>query len=121
MCGGPWRNAVYKLGPGPVSPPGRRPAASENEFVGCFIDAGDRDLRVAHTSDPAMSIEVCSEHCRAQNAPYFAMQAGADCHCGASFGRYGHAAPAECSTPCYGNHSQMCGGPWRNSVYRTAR
>jgi glucan endo-1,3-alpha-glucosidase len=119
MCGGMWRNSVYRMGGGTVVPPSSR-VSSSTGYIGCFIDAGDRDMRDQQADDNAMSTVVCAEHCRKRNAKYFGLQNGRSCFCGDSFGRYGQAPPSECSTACWGNKAEMCGGMWRNSVYKTS-
>jgi glucan endo-1,3-alpha-glucosidase len=117
-CGGPWRNSVYKVGAAPAAVAARPAAGPTGTYVGCFIDAGDRDLREAEKGDNGMSLQVCAENCRSHNFSYYAVQGGRDCLCSNSYGRYGQAPEAECKDNCWGNGTQKCGGPWRNSVYR---
>jgi len=86
--------------------------------MGCFIDATDRDLPDLGKGIGGLSLEVCAAQCRELKAQYFAVQNGTGCFCGRSYGRYGKVNDSECKEPCQGNSKQMCGGPWRNSVYQ---
>ena len=118
-CGGSWRNSVYRVSGVAVSSPEANLArARGGSYLGCYIDANDRDLHDVWSGDDGMSLEVCAAKCRAQNSQYFGVQAGRWCSCGSSFGRYGAAPETECGATCSGNQSQHCGGSWRNSVYR---
>ena len=60
----------------------------------------------------------CAHHC--SGLSYFALQNGTSCFCGNDGWSANSAeAPAgECNVPCTGDPSTICGGPWRNSVYR---
>ena len=43
------------------------------------------------------------------------------CFCGNSYGSYGAAAETDCWQTCNGNSAEICGGPWRNSVYKIGK
>jgi hypothetical protein len=64
-----------------------------------------------------MTTERCIEYCREKNFPYAGTQYGQQCFCGITYGKSGPSG--NCTMPCAGNSSQICGGGWANSVYRT--
>ncbi len=41
-----------------------------------------------------------------------------ECYCDNSYGVYGIGNLTDCNMPCSGNNQQICGGRWRNSIYR---
>uniref|UniRef100_A0A1I8JK67 WSC domain-containing protein n=1 Tax=Macrostomum lignano TaxID=282301 RepID=A0A1I8JK67_9PLAT len=103
-------------------------------YVGCYVDftGGVRDLnelsgvtRIGEyeiissrcVSNTDMSHELCSSVCSLGGFAYFGVQSGKACLCGSSFGSQGKANESDCSTKCRGNSSQICGAPWRNSVF----
>jgi hypothetical protein len=93
-------------------------SAGGMRYVGCFIDSTDRDLPELDKAIGGLSLEVCAAQCRELKAPYFGVQGGVQCRCGQSYGKYGKVSDSECKEPCQGNNKQMCGAPWRNSVYQ---
>lgn len=66
-----------------------------------------------------MTPAVCDRLCRGY--AYFAVQYYGECRC-ASEGwipKYGKKPSKDCNAPCKGDKKVMCGGPWRNNVYKT--
>ena len=47
----------------------------------------------------------------------FGLQASMQCSCGNSYGKHGASDEEDCDRPCVGNPKEICGGPWRHSVY----
>ena len=94
-------------------------------YVGCYVDddhraMGDMD-DLATYGDLGMhaTAQVCADFCRDNGYHYFGLQYYNQCFCDNEYDMYGvAAADSECNTPCYGDDTTMCGGPWRNSVYR---
>ncbi|PAA76348.1 hypothetical protein BOX15_Mlig017934g2, partial [Macrostomum lignano] len=66
-----------------------------------------------------MKTANCVYLCTTYKYRFAGLQAIDCCHCGNSYGRYGRAADSECSLSCDGDHSDTCGGHWRNEVYST--
>jgi hypothetical protein len=91
---------------------------SAGSYAGCFADDASRDLKDFPFSSGSMSIEFCSEHCRAFFNVYAGTQFGSYCFCGNTVGRLGAADESRCSIPCSGNPGQKCGGEYANSVRR---
>ena len=46
------------------------------------------------------------------------LQASIRCYCGNGYDKYGAAGEADCDKTCSGNVNEICGGFWRNSVYK---
>jgi hypothetical protein len=104
------------------------PVNGEAEFVGCFVDDGNRDLGDmvgtagdANTNTFALCRERCGDH------TYMSLQFGGECFCSNTYGtaaQYTQVDESECSgqngnaiEPCHSN-SYNCGGTWRNAVYQ---
>uniref|UniRef100_A0A1I8G2U8 WSC domain-containing protein n=2 Tax=Macrostomum lignano TaxID=282301 RepID=A0A1I8G2U8_9PLAT len=104
----------------------------EYSYLGCFVDSADRDLNgltnITKMADfevksyvavqgTAMTPDYCANVCSLGGFPYFGLQLNSYCFCGRSYGSHGQAEDSDCNTPCGGNASINCGGPWRNSVF----
>jgi hypothetical protein len=85
------------------------------QYIGCFKDDISRDLKLQFTSGNA-TMQQCQQQCK--SSPYFSLQYGVECFCGDSYGRLGRAPENECNMKCSADARQICGGVWRNSVYR---
>ena len=46
------------------------------------------------------------------------LHTGNECWCGDSASEDSVTAASECSSPCTGDPTQICGGPWRLNVFR---
>ena len=90
------------------------------EYLGCFVDKEDRDVKGSFVRTKTMTVEACASECRQQGYKIAAIQYGEQCFCGNTYGKFGRASDADCSVKCAGNDTQRCGGGWRNSVYRVA-
>eukprot|EP01050_Picozoa_sp_SAG11_P012911 SAG11_NODE_1469_length_4850_cov_2.659651_2_plen_460_part_00 len=93
------------------------PADGPGDYVGCFVDGGNRALYGAGYSmgQPADPLQTCRDLCEGYH--YFGLQWYEQCFCGDEYAMHGAAAETDCNTPCRGNTNIMCGGGWRNSVY----
>jgi hypothetical protein len=111
---------------------------AESQYLGCFQDnsrsdpVGTRGRTLAGScfssdgwrrtggncgSSAPMTVEQCVAACRSQGFALAGLQYSHWCFCG---NELTGAMPANnCNMPCPGNSSQMCGGSWANSVYRT--
>ncbi len=54
-----------------------------------------------------------------QGYDYASVQGRAYCFCGDNYGSFGVADKSACNLACSGDSSQLCGGDWRNSVFKT--
>ena len=62
-----------------------------------------------------MTPALCNKTCADRGYSYAGTQAGYQCFCGNSFGKYGPAS--NCGYSCSGDSSQKCGGSWANSIF----
>ncbi|KAK0718950.1 WSC domain-containing protein [Apiosordaria backusii] len=92
----------------------RAPATLDTPYLGCFVDEGPRVLPDNLLGADDMAAEKCAAHCA--NYSYFGVEYGRECWCGNS--RPKNSAPeTECSFPCAGNDSQLCGAGGRINVW----
>ena len=63
----------------------------------------------------------CIMECRSSNFPYAGLQHHTQCYCGTTYDRYGKVGDSECNNGCSDSSGLMCGGVYRNSVYRTCK
>ena len=87
------------------------------EHLGCYRDAPLRDLNGSMIGHDYMSVEKCLEFCFSKGYAFAALQYGYLCACGDSYGRY-ERTPDACNLTCKMNARQMCGGAWKNDIYR---
>ncbi|ESN96104.1 hypothetical protein HELRODRAFT_68203, partial [Helobdella robusta] len=89
-------------------------------YLGCYNDvdaASDKDLNLANTNQPAMTIESCITYCLQNDYLYAGLQAGRNCYCGNSYGKHGKALDSDCNSKCAGSITETCGGTLKNSIY----
>ncbi|XP_074661585.1 sialate:O-sulfotransferase 2-like [Tubulanus polymorphus] len=90
-------------------------------YVGCFEDRKIRDLTTyAANSDKSMTIGKCIGICKKKEFMFAGLQYSAECFCGNRVGKYGPVPKSQCRMKCAGNPKEICGSPWRNSVYATS-
>jgi hypothetical protein len=118
MCGGGWRNNIYRLKE--ISKP--KPVASVyksiigESYFGCYKDSGNRDLPKllrAGYGDPKKCFQLASDG----GFKYVGMQYAGECWVGQSVGKYGKRPDKECNMPCKRDTKRTCGAGWRNSVF----
>ncbi|XP_046551062.1 uncharacterized protein LOC124260788 [Haliotis rubra] len=92
----------------------------QHTYVGCHIDACFHRV-LPHglmIDNIRMTIETCKLNCQGKGYPYFGTESGDECFCGNGLRPGKRPAPeTECSMPCPGDKSTMCGGDLRISVY----
>jgi len=111
-------------------------SSGASEYIGCFIDDGNRDLNVMRGS--SFTFTSCREECGSNS--FMSLQYGGECFCANSYGAqssvdgpYRQVDDSECgvngqqSSPALGHSSacragsHSCGGIWRQAIYRIAR
>ena len=95
-------------------------AQGQAQYLGCFKDTDNRDLRDKSWEDNRMTPERCLQSCTHSGYTYAGVQYGNQCYCGNSYGRYGQLAEGSCNMRCGGDGALVCGGTWANTVYKTA-
>lgn len=112
-CGGTWRNSVYATN---VTLP---PKIASANFVGCYQDDDNRQLPVSMMSSGA-TVDSCVAAAKAAGYTYAGVQFYGQCFAGNSLGNYQKATDNECNGRCTADISEVCGGGWRNIVYKTS-
>jgi len=97
----------------------------------CYRDDGRRDLNGrmfniprARQRNPVPIKDWCKTQCANSGFDYFGLQAGRQCFCGNSFGKYGRVDDSACNRKCHNPEDDIdykCGGNWLNNVYLTER
>jgi len=103
--------------PQPPAPPPIAPPTRVANYVGCFKDTPDFDLKGYLERSSQNTPQRCVSVCQAKGFAYAGVQYGESCLCGNSYGKYG--AANNCSMTCTGDRTQACGGFNANSVYGT--
>lgn len=96
------------------------PPVGDYNFVSCWAEPPEgRALPASSTSADDMTNEKCAAFCAVY--PYFGTQWSRECFCGTVLAAGSEAAPlSDCSYPCSGDATQMCGGSRRLSLYHNA-
>jgi hypothetical protein len=84
-------------------------------YQGCYSDNAERAFPYL-LNGLNNSIDGCLAATQEVGLPYAAIQAGGQCWGGREV-RYDRLAESSCNTPCSDNKSEICGGPFINSVY----
>ena len=110
-------DSCYKPMPAPVP-------SAPFDYIGCWVDNPSRAINLGTIHEPGLFLnppqpvtkQACADLCAGYS--YFGLQWHRECFCGNAYDMYGEAPESECNAPCDGNTDVMCGGGWRNSVYR---
>ncbi|CAH1801631.1 unnamed protein product [Owenia fusiformis] len=91
-------------------------------YLGCYNDGRSRDLSrhmgyFSATHATPLTLHLCFGLCIAQGYKYMGLQ-GEGCFCGNDYGSRGKGDESHCNKPCPGDPNTMCGGHWKNSIYR---
>src|SRR5581483_7653044 len=79
---------------------------------------GKRVLNGACYSANNNNVDECINYCAKGNFKYAGLEAGAQCFCGNDFDGLGSRIGLDhCSSSCFGNNSQICGGSWALSIH----
>ena len=89
-------------------------------YVGCYTEAeGARalpdDSEVDYTF---MTNEICAHFCLFRGYLFFGTEYGGECYCGTALPTSATAPETDCSMPCDGNSTEICGAGNRLSVYQ---
>ncbi|OAQ97661.1 hypothetical protein LLEC1_04963 [Akanthomyces lecanii] len=116
-CGGPdnsfsiWQDTTFPKTADQV-------AVSDYQAQGCYTDQSPRSLGHPQTIDGGVTPEKCISACKAQGYPYAGTEFGGECWCDSYLAaQASKVSDAECSKPCSGDGSKMCGGSNRINVY----
>lgn len=98
--------------------------AISNDYLslGCYTE-GDSGRSLDYSqwdylNISAMTTEMCLTACGANGFPFAGTEFGRECYCGVVLGNGTVSTdPTQCSSPCLGNGTQLCGGVDRLSLY----
>lgn len=93
-----------------------RPIVGGYQWQGCLVDSANRLLDKAYLSTPDMTVPKCTSFCASKNLPYAGLENGGQCYCGDSI----TPTSQQCYTPCAGDKTTNCGGPWALAVYHSS-
>lgn len=117
--------SLFANGPGGSAPtPPGAPAVVRSvggfDYTACYTEANaGRALSGNTVAASDMTIERCAGNCT--SFTYFGVEYGRECYCGNTLGAGSiKTAESDCSTPCPGNSSEICGSGSRLTLY-TAR
>ncbi|KAI1279043.1 WSC domain-containing protein [Xylaria sp. FL0933] len=99
--------------------PSQPAVIADFKWYGCQTEATNtRALNTFSYADDAMTLESCEAFCDAKGTTFFGTEYGRECYCGNSFQSGSVPAPSsDCSQPCAGNATEVCGNGNRLSVY----
>src|SRR6185295_4535932 len=86
-------------------------------YLGCYTDTATRALPV-QLGGTTNTIETCKQAAFNAGYKYAGLQYAGYCFAGSTLG-YALAPDTDCNMACTANSLEICGGPWRNSVYDT--
>eukprot|EP00112_Aurelia_sp_Birch-Aquarium-sp1_P001270 Seg1132.1 transcript_id=Seg1132.1/GoldUCD/mRNA.D3Y31 product="Xylosyltransferase oxt" protein_id=Seg1132.1/GoldUCD/D3Y31 len=93
-------------------------------YVGCYEDKASRALPVNRNAYMKLYnaegiIVQCTKECKSLGHPYAGVQYYFNCFCGTAYNKYGAVADENCNFQCRDYSGKMCGGYYKNSVYKT--
>ena len=110
--------SLYPRNSYPASPPCTVPFTNF-VYSGCYHDGSEPRALLFDTQldSQNMTIETCTQSCKANGYRYAGLEYYGQCFCGSSVGG-GPAEESMCSYPCTANKAQVCGGTDYISVYQ---
>ena len=95
--------------------------SSSGTFVGCYDNTNPfRQLKYRYEGHPAMTPDICVEHCTTKNFSFAGLLMASECFCGAYFNDNAKVKDEECKLPCQGDRQRSCGGQNYIAIYSTA-
>ncbi|KAI5359093.1 putative hem peroxidase, carbohydrate-binding WSC, hem peroxidase superfamily [Septoria linicola] len=88
-------------------------------YQGCYLDnPSKRTLtHYASTNNDVQTTELCTTYCGSKGFDWSGLEYGAECFCDYQLSGATQEPDTDCSMPCKGNSSQICGNGNRLSVY----
>ncbi|KAL0947887.1 hypothetical protein HGRIS_010522 [Hohenbuehelia grisea] len=116
-CGGPNRISLYRTAGTPE--PAVKQRVISWQYQGCFQDIPV--TRVLSRRIPLAgenSAEKCTSACKAASYLYAGLEFADECWCGNFLGTTPQKPEEDCSLRCTGDHSEICGGSARLTIYK---
>ncbi|KAJ7765712.1 WSC domain-containing protein [Mycena metata] len=88
-------------------------------LAGCFTDVSTaRTLAATAMTAPNLTVESCIAFCNAGGFIFAGVEFGEECYCDSTIQIPGARAPlTDCSQPCAGNASEICGASGRLTIF----
>ncbi|KAG8846898.1 hypothetical protein FRB96_001743 [Tulasnella sp. 330] len=123
LCGGGWAMNIYQS----LNPPTTTttttttPSSTVTKTLGwatlgCYGDQASRTLAGSSYTDSAMTPALCQQKCSGYT--YAGTEYQTECYCGNSM--TASVTSTACTLTCGGDSSQICGGSWAISIYRSS-
>ncbi|PVI04908.1 heme peroxidase [Periconia macrospinosa] len=102
-----------------TTPPNPPPSPPTSVFWGCYSDSFDaRALSYQASDSSSVTLESCASQCSQLAYKFSGVEYGSQCWCGNSLDSSSTIQPlSECTQPCSGDPSKLCGGALRLSLY----
>ncbi|XP_020627260.1 uncharacterized protein LOC110064540 [Orbicella faveolata] len=95
--------------------------SSSGTFVGCYDNTNPlRQLKYRYEGHPAMTPDICVDHCASKSFSFAGLLMASECFCGAYFNDDSKVKDEECKLPCQGDRQRSCGGQKYIAIYSTA-
>lgn len=142
-CGGPNRLSVWTISTSPASSSSSvsttptssatpvsasSPAASSNPvvsggtYLGCYTDStSSRALSGYYNSAKTQTLDTCQAAAVSNGYKYFGVEYSGECFAGNTISSSSGPGSVDCNMPCYGNSSQICGGPNALSMFQNTK
>ena len=95
---------------------------SPTKGQGCYDNDGGSSMVNSvernSTYSLSMTVDRCLDFCKSAGKPFAALQAGSFCYCTSKYAWT--SAASNCSMPCSGDSSQLCGNLWISYGYHTS-
>jgi hypothetical protein len=86
------------------------PTLDSWESLGCYVDSNTLHNRTTKVSGSQLTIEGCESSCWSDSFLYAGVKGGNECWCGSFVGNGWTEDQGDCSLPCGGDASEVCGG-----------
>ncbi|KIR79550.1 transmembrane receptor [Cryptococcus gattii E566] len=124
LCGGSYIYNVFYAPPGTTNSNSTNVAPDGSTYVGCYNNPSDVSTGLLGAStynfqSNSMTTETCISACAQKGTNWALTTSQRWCYCGNDW-NYGSGAitsSAQCTVPCTGNSSEICGDYYRSSVY----
>ncbi|KAL0946528.1 hypothetical protein HGRIS_012737 [Hohenbuehelia grisea] len=103
-----------------TSPTVPTPSSTSYTYLGCYLDPNNaRVLNNGMTSSTSQTVASCMASCAARGFAYGGTEYSTECWCGSAIAQgASRVSESDCSMPCSGKSSDVCGGGNRISLYQ---
>ncbi|KAJ7481720.1 glyoxal oxidase N-terminus-domain-containing protein [Mycena latifolia] len=121
QCGSGGRLSIYSIPQTTTPPPTPANVTLPTgwAYVGCTKEPSTGRLLTAYSfTSSSLTVETCISTCQSRGWIYAGVEYGNECYCGNGYATTAVSAnEKDCSMPCAGKSSEICGAGYRLSVY----